>query len=112
MELVKDYDYTIQYYPSKANAVTNALSKKCSKSLAHIWVEKKELIKDLHEMGAHGTQLDLHDSRFLLSNIQVQSPLVKKITLIQAQDPQLEKWMLAQNENFGFKVDQDGILKC
>ena len=71
MELVKDYDCTIQYHLSKANIVANALSRKSLGSLAHIWVEKRELIKDLHEMEAHGTQLKLHDSRVLLENIQV-----------------------------------------
>ena len=29
MELLKDYDYSILYYPSKANMVADALSKKC-----------------------------------------------------------------------------------
>jgi hypothetical protein len=36
MELLKDYDCTIQYHPGKANVVTDALSRKSSRSLAHI----------------------------------------------------------------------------
>ena len=48
-------------------------------------MERRELIKDLHEMGVRGTQLGLHNLGVLLANIQVQSP--EKIKLVQAQDP-------------------------
>ena len=113
MELVKDYDCTIRYHPGKANVVADALSRKSSGSLAHIRVERRELIKDLHEMGLYRTQLELHDSGVLLANIQVRSPLVEKIKLAQSQDPQLEKWRtLAQDEKSGLEVDEDGILRC
>ena len=46
MELVKDYDCTIQYHPGKANVVADVLSRKSLGSLAHIWVERGELMKD------------------------------------------------------------------
>ena len=36
MELLKDYDYPILYYPGKANVAANALSRKSVGSLAHI----------------------------------------------------------------------------
>ena len=64
-------------------------------------------------MEVHGTQLELHDLGVLLANIQVQSPLMEKIKLAPAKDPQLEKWKtLARDEKSKFEVDQDGILKC
>ena len=34
IELIKDYDCTIEYHPSKANVVADALSRKPSSSLA------------------------------------------------------------------------------
>ena len=64
--------------------MVDALSRKSLGSLVHIWGEKRELIKDLHEIGVHGTHLELHGLGVLLENIQVQSPFVEKIKLAQA----------------------------
>ena len=38
MELLKDYDCTIEYHPGKANVVTDALSRKAGGRLAHLRV--------------------------------------------------------------------------
>ena len=48
MELLKDYDVTIQYHPGKANIVVDALSKKmiCMGSLAHLSGIKRLLEKE------------------------------------------------------------------
>lgn len=36
MELLKDYDYMIDYHPGKANVVADALSRKAAGSLSYI----------------------------------------------------------------------------
>ena len=37
MELVKDYDYSIHYHPSKMNTMINALSRKAPIIRGKIW---------------------------------------------------------------------------
>ena len=56
MELLKDYDCSILYHPGKANVVADALSRKSSGSLAHISIEKRPLVKELHELIDQGLQ--------------------------------------------------------
>ena len=50
MELLKDYDFSILYYLGKANVVVDVLSKKLAGSLAHISLERRTIIKELHEL--------------------------------------------------------------
>ena len=50
LELLKDYDCSTLYHPSKANVVADALSRKPAGSLAHINTERRPIIKELHEL--------------------------------------------------------------
>ena len=50
MELLKDYDYSILYYPGKANVVADTLRRKSAGSLAHISTERRLIVKELHEL--------------------------------------------------------------
>ena len=38
IELLKDYDYTIEYHPGKVNVVADALSRKAGSSVAYLKV--------------------------------------------------------------------------
>jgi hypothetical protein len=40
MELIKDYDYEINYHPSKANVVADALSRKSTVDLAALAISQ------------------------------------------------------------------------
>ena len=71
LEFMKDYDVKIHHYPSKANVVANALSRKTTKSLACTLVPRK----------ING----------LLANIIVELELIKEIKARQCEDKLLKK---------------------
>ncbi|MBN8156762.1 hypothetical protein J0J30_22330 [Vibrio vulnificus] len=50
LELLKDYDCTIEYHPGKANVVADALSRKSSSSVASLKVRILPHLLDLRSM--------------------------------------------------------------
>ncbi|XP_069148206.1 uncharacterized protein [Solanum lycopersicum] len=57
LELLKDYDIGLHYHPGKANVVADALSRLSMGSVSHIDDEKKELLKEVHQLTRLGVQL-------------------------------------------------------
>ena len=59
MELLKDYDMTIQYHPGKANDLADALSHKVISmgSLAHLNVIKRLLPKEIQTLESNFVQI-------------------------------------------------------
>ena len=87
LELLKDYDCTIQYHPGKANVVADALSRKSSGSLAHISAEKRQLTRELYKLYDQGLQLEALESGALLAHFRVKSILMDRIKTAQCRDP-------------------------
>ncbi|KAF3623052.1 hypothetical protein FXO37_32055 [Capsicum annuum] len=50
VELLKDYNMSVFYHPSKANIVADALSRLSMGSVAHVENDKKELARDVHHL--------------------------------------------------------------
>ena len=65
IELIKDYDCTIEYHPGKANVVADALSHKNKATLGRLTVGKEQQLAELKEMGA---DLDINVGGGLVAN--------------------------------------------
>ena len=68
MELLKDYDCTIEYHPGKANVVADALSRKSGSSMAHLRVDR---MGDLIALRSLNVGLQVNEYGVLLATLQV-----------------------------------------
>ena len=84
VKLIKDYDYTIEYHPEKANIVANVLSRKPTVSLASIKVVQLPLLLEFKELNA---ELTIDDSKAVLVNFGARTLLLHEIWKTQIQDP-------------------------
>ena len=76
MELIKDYDCTIEYHPGKANVVANALSRKPKGSYAYLQIVYLPLLIELRSLGV---QLQVAYTGTLLASFYVCPLLVDQI---------------------------------
>ena len=88
IELIKDYECTIEYHPRKANVVADALSRRPMSSLSHVRVVH---LPRLIELRSLGVRLELTDSGALLATFHVRPVLIDRIRELQIQDPQIVK---------------------
>ena len=79
MELLKDYNCTILYYPSKTNVVADALSCKSMGSLAQIVEVRRLLIEEIHGLETNGAKLEIKGPRLLLAYLKIRSILIYRI---------------------------------
>uniref|UniRef100_A0A1U7YBN8 Uncharacterized protein LOC104245454 n=1 Tax=Nicotiana sylvestris TaxID=4096 RepID=A0A1U7YBN8_NICSY len=113
MELLKDYDCSILYYPGKANVVVDALSKKSMGSLAHIAPIKRLLAKDIQRLEDTGIRFSVGNSEALLACAQAKSSLVERITATQYEDERLCKYRdeVLAGKSKDMIVESDGVLR-
>ncbi|WMV08741.1 hypothetical protein MTR67_002126 [Solanum verrucosum] len=57
LELLKDYDMSVLYHPSKVNVVADALSWLSMESIGHVEEYKRELVCDVHRLARLGVLL-------------------------------------------------------
>ena len=89
IELIKDYECTIEYHPGKANVVADALSKRPMSSISHL---RAVHLPRLIELRSLGVRLELTDSGALLATFHVRPVLIDRIRELQIQDPQIVKF--------------------
>ena len=88
VELIKEYECTIEYHPGKANVVVDARSRKSTGSISHL---KAVHLPRLVELRSLGVRLELTDTGALLATFHVRPILIDRIRELQTQDPTLIK---------------------
>ncbi|KAL0409459.1 UNVERIFIED_CONTAM: Transposon Tf2-11 polyprotein [Sesamum radiatum] len=81
LELIKDYDLSINYHPGKANRVADALSRKTHRLLGHILAKQLESI-DVEVVESTDHTLDM---------LKVQPSILDRICTVQHSDIELER---------------------
>ena len=109
IELLKDYDCTIEYRPGKMNVVADALSRKAGSSIAHLQVEH---MGDLIALRGLNVELQLGQEGALIAILQVRPVLRQHIQEGQSADPKLTKIIeqIQQEADTPFSI-QEGILR-
>ena len=110
LELLKDYDCTIEYHPGKANVVADALSRKSSSS--SVASLKVNILPYLIDLRAMDVDLDMHSSGALLATFKVRPVLHERIRDLQTRDPLIVEIMdkVKQSKCSEFAIQPDGTL--
>lgn len=87
--LLKDYDFTILYYPGMVNVVAEALSRKSMGSLTRFVAERRPLVVDIQSLANHGVRIDHTVPGKLLAVMVVQFSLIGQVKTYQYDDPYL-----------------------
>ena len=107
--MIKDYDYTIEYHPRKANVVADALSRRPESSLSHMRSGYLPLLVDLRALGVI---LEVDDSGALLATFHVSPLLVDQIQVGQLQDPRVSKLKeeIEKGKKVEFQIRDDSMI--
>lgn len=93
MELLKDYDVTIQYQSGKTNVVVDALSRKSVSmgSLGYLSVTKWPLAKEIETLESYFMHLGLFEKGGVLAGIEAKATFIEEIKAKQFKDEDLKE---------------------
>ncbi|KAL0458139.1 UNVERIFIED_CONTAM: RNA-directed DNA polymerase [Sesamum latifolium] len=109
IELLKDYDCTIDFHPGKANVVADALSRKSSSTLANLGSHNQTLLLEMRSMN---TKLEVDQVARLLAALQLKPDFVDQIKEAQTRDPLLLRMLerMKQDKKPNFSIRADGVI--
>jgi hypothetical protein len=111
LELLKDYDCTINYHPGKANVVADALSRKnVAGSVSAMFTTKKELLLDLERVGV---EMMVGEIQSYMSGLTLEPTLIEQIRTAQLSDNEITRSReeVEKGVQSDFHVAGDGMLK-
>ncbi|KAK6158149.1 hypothetical protein DH2020_005463 [Rehmannia glutinosa] len=91
LELLKDYDCTIEYHPGKANVVADALSRKSYGTVSYMSVHSLPYLIDLRKMDV---EMNVNDMGVICASIHVCPVMIERIKRAQFLDDKLTKIFL------------------
>jgi hypothetical protein len=110
MEFLKDYDFTLQYHPGKANVVADALSRKAI-HISSLMVKELEMLETFRDLSL---DVKVTPGKLSFGKITVSSDLMKEIKTKQMQDQGLieKRKMISLGKAPDFEIGPDDILCC
>ncbi|XP_070056979.1 uncharacterized protein [Nicotiana tomentosiformis] len=96
----------------KDNIVVDALSRRSMGCLEHVETEKRELARELHQLGCLGVQLvDSNDGGVVLQNT-AKSSLIDEVKERSYEDTKLVELreQVPQQKNLLLEIKEDGVL--
>src|ERR1044072_7607479 len=85
MEFLKDYEFTLQYHPGKANVVADAFSRKAI-HVSSLMIKEMELLEAFRDLSLN---VDLAPGELRFGMVTVSSGLLEEIKVKQKTDEEL-----------------------
>ena len=87
MELLKDYDFSLQYHPSKVNVVADALSRRPHTVIPSLMIREWQALEMIAEFDLK--PLDLEEGRYF-GCLVVQLTIINHILEVQKKDKEIK----------------------
>ena len=112
MELLKDYDFLLQYHLSKANVVADALSRRPQQLLATLLIREWRALDTIAEYDLQVTTKTEKGQH--LGCLIVQPTISSRVLEAQKNDQELQQWFVkvSAKEPKEWSINSDGVLKC